>query len=92
MRPPRPIWYPDSIEETQGVENVVGYPFPINKPIKQVWNPISRFGCTIGLELDKNRRNVVLRYVHSSYDNVESFAELTPIMNHQLRKVGQMSR
>ena len=90
MTPPRPIWYPDSIDDVRGIEEVVGYPFPIEHPLKQVWNPASRYGCTIGYELDRHNRDVSIRYVHSSSENVESFLELTPTMSYQLEKVGRI--
>lgn len=73
MYPPRPIWYPDSIEEVQGIKDVVGYPFPIEEPIRQVWNPISRYGCVISLSIEKSGIVVDQSYVHSSEDNIETF-------------------
>ena len=86
MYPPRPIWYPDSLDEVQGIEDVVGYPFPIDKPIRQVWNPSSRYGGALGLVLDKSSTNVNLRYVHLSEDNIESFSDLPMSIQHQLNK------
>ncbi len=88
MHPPRPIWYPESPEEIHGIKEVVGYPYPIYQPIKQVWNSISRFGCTVGLELDARRINVNIRYVSLSDNNVESFSDLTPDMHRRLRRCG----
>ena len=86
MRPPRPIWYPDSIDEVQGVEVVVGYPFPIDRPIKQVWNSVSRFGCMVDLEFEKQKRIVCIQYVCSSDNNVEMFAELPRAIHYQLKR------
>lgn len=75
MFPPRPIWYPQSIEETQGIEDVVGYPYPIDKPIRQVWNPVSRFGYIINLSVSKQFIDAKYRFVHLSVDNIESFMD-----------------
>lgn len=86
MYPPRPIWYPDSLDEVLGIEDVVGYPFPIDKPIRQVWNPTSRYGSALGLVFDKSSTSVNLRYVHSSEDNIESFSDLPTSIQHQLNK------
>lgn len=88
MYPPRPIWYPESVEELKDIEDVVGYPYPIHQPIKQVWNSISRYGCTVGLELDARRMDVRIRYVSLSDSNVESFSNLTPVMHRRLRICG----
>lgn len=88
MYPPRPIWYPKSPEEINGIKEVVGYPFPIHQPIKQVWNSESRYGCAVGLELDARRMNVSIRYVSLSDNNVESFSDITPMMHHRLRIYG----
>lgn len=88
MYPPRPIWYPESVEEINGIKEEVGYPFPIYQPTKQVWNSVSRYGCTIGLEWDACRMNVSIRYVSLSDSNVESFSEITPVMHRRLRRCG----
>lgn len=90
MYPPRPIWYPDSIDEIGDVEDVVGYPFPIEKPIRQVWNPSSRYGCSMGLQIDENGLGVNLRYVHSSLDNIESLSELPLDVQYQLNKASRV--
>lgn len=79
MHPPRPIWYPDSIEEVRNVKDVVGYPFPIEKPIRQVWNHISRYGCVVELTIDNIDGNGTVRYVHSSDDNIVSFSNIVEI-------------
>ena len=88
MYPPRPIWYPESVEELKDIEDVVGYPYPIHQPIKQVWNSVSRYGCTVGLELDARRMDVRIRYVSLSDSNVESFSNLTPVIHRRLRICG----
>ena len=90
MYPPRPIWYPDSVEETQSVEDIVGYPFPIEKPVRQVWNASSRYGCTIGVEFDKNLMSVSLRHVHLSEDNIETLSDLPTTIQHQLNKADRV--
>ncbi|MDO5316131.1 MAG: CapA family protein [bacterium] len=87
MYPPRPIWYPESIEEVSGIKDVVGYPYPIEEPIRQVWNSVSRYGCTISLSVDEQKAAVPsVRYVCSSEKNVESLAELSPDIHRQLKK------
>ena len=86
MYPPRPIWYPNSVEEINGIKDVVGYPYPIDKPIRQVWNPVSRYGCAICLNMDNNEIKAKICYVHSSTDNVESFATPDKEILFQLKK------
>ena len=76
MFPPRPIWYPDSFEEVRNIEDVVGYPFPIDKPIRQVWNPVSRYGFTLGLETKKEKIGIKKGFVVSSKDNVVGITKL----------------
>ena len=73
MYPPRPIWYPESVDEVKGIQDVVGYPFPIEEPIRQVWNPVSRYGRVISLNIINGRIRTEYRYVLSSDDNVERF-------------------
>lgn len=91
MCPPRPIWYPHTVDEVKGIKNVEGYPYPIEEPIKQVWNPVSRYGCTVGLTIQKGGvLDVDTRYVHSSADNVESIAELGSEMQKQLTNASLM--
>lgn len=86
MAPPRPIWYPKSVDEIKGIKDVVGYPFPIEEPVRQVWNPISRFGCAILLNLDRVLTNTSLCYVSLSVDNIESLSNITPHIKNQIRK------
>lgn len=86
MYPPRPIWYPNSMDEVKGIKDVVGYPFPIEEPTRQVWNRISRYGCAVSFSIDKQKTDMSVRYIHSSTGNVESFAELAPDIQRQLHK------
>ena len=86
MYPPRPIWYPDSFEDVKGVKDVVGYPYPIVEPIRQVWNPVSRYGRVVSLSFDMKKTAVESRYVHLSTSNVENLAEIDPRIATQLKK------
>ena len=86
MLPPRPIWYPKSVDEIKGIKNVVGYPFPIEEPVRQVWNPISRFGCTVLLNMDEGITRTGLRYVKSSEDNIISLSDITPYIQKRIKK------
>lgn len=90
MYPPRPIWYPDSVEEINELEDVVGYPFPIDKPIRQVWNPFSRYGCVMGLDWEKGTLSVNLRHVHLSENNIETLSDLPLAIQHQLNKADRV--
>lgn len=85
MFPPRPIWYPQSLDEVQEIEDVVGYPYPIDMPIRQVWNPVSRFGYAINLSLCKNSIDAKYRFVHLSVDNIESFMDPDDNILHKLK-------
>ena len=86
MYPPRPIWYPQSLDEVKDVKEVVGYPYPIEEPIKQVWNPVSRYGCTIGYESNLKKTVVSQRFVHSSMDNVVSMSDPSRQIKRELKK------
>ena len=90
MYPPRPIWYPESIEDVKGVKDVVGYPFPIEEPIRQVWNPVSRYGCVISLGIKKDTTSVKCCFVHSSDDNVEGFRNPENTIVKRLKKSSMM--
>ena len=90
MFPPRPIWYPDSIDNDQIIKEVVGYPFPIEEPIRQVWNPVSRYGSVVSLVLEERHLSANLRFVHSSSDNVETLAKPDPHILRELKKSSRM--
>lgn len=90
MYPPRPIWYPDAKEEVKGIKDVVDYPYPIDEPIRQVWNPVSRYGCVVGLSINKDQIVTELRYVHSSTDNVEGLDVPNTTILHSLKKTKLM--
>lgn len=90
MYPPRPIWYPNSIEEVKGIKDVVGYPYPIEEPIRQVWNPVSRYGCVVNLSISKEMIDIELRYVHSSVENVEELADIDATILRSLKKATLM--
>lgn len=55
MKPPRPMYYPESIEETYDYERVLGYPFPIYNYCVQVWPGKSRIGMLANVDLDRYR-------------------------------------
>lgn len=86
MFPPRPIWYPDSISEVKGIKDVVGYPYPIEEPIRQVWNPVSRYGLILSLSVSKQSITVDYKYIHLTADNIISFANPSGTILRQLRK------
>lgn len=90
MYPPRPIWYPESVEKYKGVKEIVGYPFPINEPIKQVWNPVSRYGCVVELNLDSQSVNYKIQHVCLSDDNVLSLFNMDLPFDHELRKASRV--
>ena len=90
MFPPRPIWYPDAIDDVKGIKDVVGYPYPIEEPIRQVWNPISRYGMVVNLSFDSNNVKATANYVHSSVDNIESLVELVPQIEIKVRKSARL--
>lgn len=59
MKPPRPIWYPDSKENLTKVPRVFDYPFPINEPMVQVWNDYSRIGLALKFNIGKKRLKII---------------------------------
>ena len=92
MYPPRPIWYPETNEALSKIKDVVGYPFPIEEPIRQVWNPISRHGCFVALNLDGKKVASHVGYVHLSDGNVVSMCELAKPMKKELIKTRLLVR
>ena len=90
MCPPRPIWYPIAEEDLSDIKEVVGYPFPIKEPMKQVWNPQSRYGCMVEIEINNRGMGVSFRYVHLSADNVLSMNQGEKRMKYQLWKARMM--
>ena len=76
MQPPRPIWYPSIEEDLASIKDVVGYPYPIEEPIRQVWNPVSRYGCMVALNFEKKGFTTTIKYVHLSDANVAMLCEL----------------
>ena len=91
MYPPRPIWYPDKNEDLSIVKDVVGYPFPILEPIRQVWNGKARIGETIVLEIDAGTIEAQNRFVKLDNDNVLDLVHDSKEyrrISHRLRKIG----
>ena len=86
MQPPRPIWYPDNTEDLASIKTALGYPFPITEPIRQIWNPVSRYGCIIGLGFNELTLNESIQSVHLSEYNVESLSELPLSIHSHLQK------
>lgn len=74
MTPPRPIWYPDSEKEVENIKRVVGYPFPIEEPVMQIWNDNSRIGLSLECVLEKNNIKINNKYYSKLTDeNVIQF-------------------
>lgn len=92
MYPPRPIWYPEKLDEVKHVKDVVGYPYPIEEPIKQVWNPISRYGCIVELKINKKTIKPTIRYIHSSEENVIGLSDIPKEIIFQLWKNKNMMK
>ena len=90
MYPPRPIWYPENIDEVEHVKDVIGYPYPIEEPIRQVWNPISRYGCIVELEINDKTIKATTRFVHSSEENIVGLSEVPKEIRFQLWKNEKM--
>lgn len=82
MKPPRPIWYPSTVGEVVNIKRVVGYPFPIEEPIMQVWNSYSRIGLALEFGVDSNGIKVRKR----------NFVKLTPENILQFFKVNNRYR
>ena len=92
MYPPRPIWSPDDSEDLSQIKEVVGYPFPIEEPIKQVWNPQSRYGCMIEMNISERGMGGRIRFVHLSSDNMLGLSKGEKRMKFQLWKTGNMTK
>lgn len=76
MYPPRPIWYPPLDTNLSSIEKVVGYPFPITNPIKQVWNSMSRYGRIVELNVTNKTLTASSQFVHCSVDNIVDLDKL----------------
>ena len=92
MFPPRPIWYPEANYDLESIKDVVGYPFPIKDPIRQVWNTVSRYGCTISINFENNKTETRSQFVHLSDKNIAGLSELDNSIRFQLKKAGLLTR
>lgn len=70
MCPPRPIWYPSAGIDRSSIKDVVGYPYPITEPIRQVWRKVSRYGRFVSLTVSRNKVSAKSGFVHNSDENV----------------------
>ena len=73
MYPPRPIWYPDNTVDLNSIPDVVGYPFPIDKPIRQVWNDVSRIGKVLDVHISDSGVDVSSLFIRNSTNNIIDF-------------------
>lgn len=82
MHPPRPIWYPEKSENLSSIERVIGYPYPIEKPIITVWNGRSRIGMCVQLNIEKyNKFESGYSLIYLSKENIiYSFPKLNTIL------------
>ena len=87
LQPPRPIWYPGPDVEPATIPDVVGYPYPVDSPVRSVWPPASRYGRAACLELRTHIIKVSWQHVHASKDNILDLCSLPPQMRKQLRKL-----
>lgn len=90
MYPPRPIWYPENKDEVEHVKDVVGYPYPIEEPLRQVWNPISRYGCIVEVEINDKTIKATTQFVHSSEENIVGLSVIPKEIRFQLWKNSNM--
>lgn len=70
MYPPRPIWYPSNSEDLSAIERIVGYPYPIEKPIVTVWNGLSRIGMVVELSIKNCKLKTKFSLLFLSRDNI----------------------
>ena len=85
MYPPRPIWYPNEKEDLSSIERVKGYPYPVEKPIKTIWNGLSRIGMSVQLLIgNAGAFDVKYKLIYLSRDNVVYFI---PQINTVLKKI-----
>lgn len=91
MQPPRPIWYPTDAEELKNVEDTNQYPFPIDRPLRRVWKPLSRYGCVVSLTVMKKGMDASVKYVCLSTDNVLGLSEISDSLKNQLHKATLLS-
>lgn len=88
MCPPRPIWYPSPEKDLSEIKEVVGYPFPISEPIKQIWQNSSRIGCILELTIKDSKYTYNAQYVELSKQNILKFHNLDKKIRKNLSRSG----
>lgn len=87
LQPPRPIWYPGPDVDLETIPDVVGYPYPVDSPVRSVWPAASRYGRVACLELHSSIFRMSWQHVHASRDNILDLCSLPPKMRKQLHKL-----
>ena len=88
MSPPRPIWYPSASDIICNIPEVVGYPFPITQPIKQIWKDEARIGSIVGLNISDKIQLKSFNHVKLSKDNILGLYQLPKKDYHRLKYIG----
>jgi poly-gamma-glutamate synthesis protein (capsule biosynthesis protein) len=70
MKPPRPIWYPDSSTDLTVIRDVDDYPESIDAPVRRVWQETSRIGYMLDFEINDKTERLKTKYVRLSADNI----------------------
>ena len=73
LQPPRPIYYPSSVEVVNNLPVHINYPTEISVPTKVVWDETSRVGIVASMELTKDKKSVHYDLVYLNKNNVLGF-------------------
>lgn len=78
VRPPRPIWYPKSLDDVKGFERIMNYPYPIKNDALYVWPHKTRIGLALKMKI-RNKQIVGLskQYLEMSRDNILELKKLS---------------
>lgn len=74
MHPPRPIWYPEKIDDISNIERFLFYPDHIDAPCISVWRGRSRIEIVAELDILNNQKiSSQYTFVYLSADNIIKF-------------------
>lgn len=70
MCPPRPMWYPEQDVDRKAIKSTLGYPFPIEEPMLQVWKPLGRLSRMVTLDISANQVRAKSIFTENDTHNV----------------------
>ena len=92
MVPPRPIWYPSNDVDRSSIRSTLGYPFPIEEPMLQVWNPLARLSRMVSLNIDGRRIRSNSCFTKNDSSNIVASTKISRNVKKHLWKEAGMVR